>query len=217
MQTISNSPVLDTYIADLRLHDIMNLSHIRPVLCAFHKGELLTGPERRQQYLFFVVSGKVQVYGVDAGGRKIPVNIVGKGALIGDVEFCRSGRSALISEAVTDLKCVGISVSRYRKTLEEDVRFLHFLLKSISDKVYLTETLDGPVVSVEEKLIHYLSEECEDGVLSGVEHGALRLRCSRRQLQRVLSSLCEEGRIVKAGKGKYRLTDDVNIHMRKGT
>ena len=208
MQIISSSPVLDTYIADLKLSDIMDLSKIRPVLCICGKGELLTGPERRQRYLFFVVSGKVQVYGVDAGGRKIPVNIVGKGALIGDVEFCRSGHSALISEAATETKCVGIHVSRYRQTLEEDIRFLRFLLKSISDKVYLTETLDSPVISVEEKLIHYLREECENRILSGVEHAALRLRCSRRQLQRVLSELCDEGLVVKIGKGKYRLENN---------
>lgn len=33
----------------------------------------------------------------------------------------------------------------------------------------------------------------------------LQLRCSRRQLQRVLKKLCEENTVEKVGKGKYRL------------
>ena len=41
---------------------------------------------------------------------------------------------------------------------------------------------------------------------SGVEKMAMQLHCSRRQLQRVLKKLLEEGRLVKLAKGSYRLT-----------
>ena len=32
------------------------------------------------------------------------------------------------------------------------------------------------------------------------------LRCSRRQLQRVLRKLADEGKIMKTGKGRYKLS-----------
>ena len=209
MRTVSNSPLLEKYIADLGLNEIMNLDKVRPVICISEKGEILTAPHKVQQYLFFVVSGKVQVYGVDAEGRKIPVNLVSKGSVLGDVEFCRQDHSVMISEALTEVVCIGVSVPLYRKILEDDNRFLRFLLKSVSSKVYLTEAIDAPVISVEEKLLHYMEQECPDGLISGIEHASLRLRCSRRQLQRLLSSLCDEGHIIKIKKGSYQLADKV--------
>ena len=50
-----------------------------------------------------------------------------------------------------------------------------------------------------------MREECEGHVLEGIEHATLRLRCSRRQLQRVIKDLCDQGLVVKVGKGKYQL------------
>ena len=40
--------------------------------------------------------------------------------------------------------------------------------------------------------------------LNGIEAAVLQLRCSRRQLQRVLKKLCETGQVEKTGKGRYR-------------
>ena len=207
MKTISSSPALAKYIKEFDMGNIIDLSAVHPVLCIYSRGELLSGPHIRQQYISFVASGKVQIYGIDQEGRKIPVNLVSKGALIGDVEFCREDSSSLISEAATDVTCVGIPTARNRKILEEDNRFLRFLLRSMASKVYLTGVEDEPVISVEKKLLHYLRTECPDHCLNGVEHASLRLRCSRRQLQRVLGELCDEGVIEKVKKGSYRLTD----------
>ena len=44
-------------------------------------------------------------------------------------------------------------------------------------------------------------------ILNGIEHAALRLQCSRRQLQRVIKSLCEQGKLVRLGKGRYKMTE----------
>ena len=46
----------------------------------------------------------------------------------------------------------------------------------------------------------------------GMESATLQLRCSRRQLQRVLKKLCLQGKIEKVGKGRYRLAADGKSH-----
>lgn len=208
MKTIHDEGLLQKYIRELELDKKFNLDLAQPFLCRFEKGELLSGPYIRQRYLLFLVSGIAQIYGIGIDGRKIPVNLAKKGTVIGDVELCSEKNSPLFSEVIKDLLCVGISITGNRELLWNDVRFLQFLLSSVSSKIYLTRMADAPAVSVEEKLLHYMREECENHVLEGVEHATLRLTCSRRQLQRVLKELCEQGEIQKIGKGKYRLIED---------
>ena len=60
-------------------------------------------------------------------------------------------------------------------------------------------------------LNHYLNENglllkyyCY-GSLKSIEEATNYLHCSRRQLQRILKKLCDEGKIIKEGKGKYKI------------
>lgn len=205
MKIIYDEQLLQKSLMELDLQSKFQMDRIHPVLCVYEKGELLTGPHIEQKYLLFLVSGMVQIYGIGIDGRKIPVNLVQKGTIIGDVEFCNARNSNLFSEAVKEILCIGIYIPQYREILENDICFLRFLLSSLSSKVYLTSASDSPEISVEEKLFSYMKQECSENILDGVEHAALRLQCSRRQLQRVLRDLCEQGRLVRLGKGKYKL------------
>ena len=207
MKILHDEKLLQRSIEELDLNSKFDITAVSPMLCRFEKGELLSGPHIRQKYLLFVVSGIAQIYGIGLDGRKIPVNLAKRGNVIGDVEFCNSRNSNLFSEVSKELTCIGISIREYRDVLENDVRFLRFLLSGISAKVYLHSVAEAPPISVEEKLLHYMQEECEDHVLNGIEHATLHLRCSRRQLQRVLKDLCEQGEIVREGKGIYRLAE----------
>ena len=207
MVFVRDEQLLEKICRDLEIDTIIDREKIQPVLLSFGKGELLSGPHIRQQYILFLTSGIVQIYGIGLDGRKIPVNLAGKGSIIGDVEFCNSRNSNLFSEVVKEVLSLGIPIREYRRILENDARFLRFLLSSVSAKVYLTSVSESPAVSVEEKLLHYMREECDDHILEGIEHAAVRMQCSRRQLQRVLRGLCENGEIEKTGKGRYRLCE----------
>ena len=43
------------------------------------------------------------------------------------------------------------------------------------------------------------------GSLKSIEEATNYLHCSRRQLQRILKKLCDEGKMIKEGKGKYKI------------
>ena len=204
MKKIKDEKMLQKAVAELDLASKFQVENLPLYLYEFEKGELLSGPHMKQEFLIFIVSDMVQIYGVGIDGRKIPVNLVGKGSLIGDVEFCNARNSNLFSETVRTTRCICIPIRETRKILEQDICFLHYLLKNVSAKVYLTST-EEPAVSVEERLLIYLKEECAEHTMKGVEQATLRLRCSRRQLQRTLKELCEQGVVEKQGKGIYRL------------
>lgn len=207
MKMLNNPALLSNITEEMDLQSKFDLEKVRLGLCSFEKGELLSGPHIHQKYILILVSGIVQIYGIGFDGRKIPVNLVKKGSVIGDVEFCTKRNSNLFAEVKKEVVCVCISIEEYRGVLENDNCFLRWILSCISQKVYLTRVSEGTVISVEEKLLAYMREECEDCTMKGVEHAALRLRCSRRQLQRVLQNLCNEGMIEKTGRGTYCLVD----------
>lgn len=207
MKLVRDAALLAKITEEMELSSRFDLEKIRFGLCRYEKGELLSGPHIRQKYLLILVTGIVQIYGTGYDGRKIPVNLAKKGSVIGDVEFCNSRNSNLFAEVKKEVLCVCIPIAENRQALEEDCRFLRWMLSSISEKVYLTRISEGMVISVEERLLAYMREECEDFTLRGVEQATMRLRCSRRQLQRVLQNLCEEKLLEKTGKGIYCLTE----------
>ena len=58
--------------------------------------------------------------------------------------------------------------------------------------------------SIEERFLYYLKYYCY-GSLKSIEEATNYLHCSRRQLQRILKKLCDEGKMIKEGKGKYKI------------
>ena len=59
--------------------------------------------------------------------------------------------------------------------------------------------------TLEEKVLFFLQKVQTSHEISSVNNALQPLHCSRRQLQRVLKKLCDEGRLVKTGRGRYRL------------
>lgn len=52
-------------------------------------------------------------------------------------------------------------------------------------------------------MLYYLEYEAKDNMICGVEQCANHINASRRQLQRILKELVDEGIIVKVKKGIY--------------
>ena len=91
-----------------------------------------------------------------------------------------------------------------RETLEDDPVFLQFALRQMAQKLTMS-TMDVTMQTLEEKLLLYLDKMQPDHTIHSVNETVIAMHCSRRQLQRVLKTLCEDGRLEKTGKGQYRL------------
>ena len=66
--------------------------------------------------------------------------------------------------------------------------------------------LDAAPGSLSQRVLFYMRHKCPSGMLKGLEREAFHLHCSARQLQRILNQLEQQGKVVKTGKGAYRLT-----------
>lgn len=173
-------------------------------LCRFARGELLSSPLRKQSDLLFLVSGKVQFYALREDGQMLPVNLGLPGTVIGDVEFAGQGSTVLYAQALTDTVCLALNLEKNREGLNENVSFLHFMLKSLCSKVYLVNPQEQVAVSVEEKLRLYLQVHSGE-TLSGISELAKSFGCSRRQLERMIGKLTRQGLLRPVRKGRYEI------------
>lgn len=83
---------------------------------------------------------------------------------------------------------------------------------SMGEKLERFSTQSVTGTTVEQRVLQYLEKGDAPAELVGMESATLQLRCSRRQLQRVLKKLCLQGKIEKVGKGRYRLAADGKSH-----
>ena len=106
--------------------------------------------------------------------------------------------------AKTKVKTLGLSLKDNKEKLNQDIKFLHTLLNSIASKLKQSSTNQFVYQSIEERFLYYLKYYCY-GSLKSIEEATNYLHCSRRQLQRILKKLCDEGKMIKEGKGKYKI------------
>lgn len=174
-------------------------------LYQYEKGELITAPFRPMRQLLFIARGETRIYGIQEDGRKYSVSSGEKRTLLGDVEFSGVKKSAYYVEAVGTVLGISVPFTENQEKLKTDATFLNYVIEQLALKLELSARMELSVQTLEEKLLLYMREEIEDHILRGVNTTVEKLHCSRRQLQRILKKLCEEGKIEKMKKGHYRL------------
>ncbi|MCD8189024.1 MAG: hypothetical protein LUD78_02170 [Clostridiales bacterium] len=205
MREIFNAAALEQYLDRYKIREMFETKELSFRLCQYDKGEIIRCSTDTDQRLCFPVTGAIQIYAVHEDGGCHSLCYINDFILLGDMEFCGAPSSTLLVEVVKPTLCVELSISSLQDDLLNDNTFLRFLLRSVSGKLALLTRSDTEFSSLEEKLLYYMEHECPDHQFQGVEAVTIHLRCSRRQLQRILKSLSEQQVIRKVKKGTYQL------------
>ena len=174
-------------------------------LLSYEKGELLNPPFASLQQFLLIVEGNIVIYHISKDGSIHHVSHEGNGTLLGDIEFSGSPYQTLFIEALEQVIALSIPFEPNRDVLENDPVFLKVLLRHLADKLSLSSTLDIMADNLEERLLVYMKTIQPDHRITSVNHAMQALHCSRRQLQRVLKKLCEQGILMHERKGHYIL------------
>lgn len=209
MEVLYQPALLERYLKKYGIREKFDTKELEFRLIRFEKGEYLTSPIKVSEHLLFLVKGTVQIYSLRADTSVSPVTVQRPPAFFGDMEFATGHPTPFFSEAAEEVLCIALSLPRYGAFLARDCRFLSAMLRSVGEKLNQVSLMDASGRTLEERLLYYMEHLCRDGTLSGINDAVGQLRCSRRQLQRVLADLCRQGRIEKTGKGIYRL---LNTH-----
>lgn len=205
MKTILDKNTVRELIKREKLEDYFDTRDLPFELYQYEKGEILSSPDKPLSGILFLIEGTVQIYGILSNGGKLSVRLMEKPTILGDVEFCQNVQSPLFTEAITRVKCLALPFGSCKEVLDKDVKFLHVLLDSLVQKMVSNSKNEVEMPTLEERILFYFENVFENYQLSGVEAATVQLRCSRRQLQRVLKKLCDEDKIQRIGKGKYKL------------
>lgn len=176
-------------------------------LVEYEKGELICAPGKPLEDMLFTVRGSVQVYGLREDGKWLPVSRGIGRTTMGAIEFVQPGLPAFYTEAVEDLLCISLPIERNRAVLERDCVFLRYLLDCVTNMVVTYTLIGRQEHSVEERVLTFLRDIQPDHTLHSINQGLMQFHCSRRQLQRVVKRLCDQGKLKKLKKGMYVLEE----------
>ena len=167
---------------------------------------MICSPLNPAEHILFLVQGSAQMYDLREDGTKLPVAHIADEAVIGDMEFITGCPTGFFVEAAEDSICLALPRERYAAQLHQDLRFLHWLLKEMTEKFIHGMGVEIAPATLEKKVLQFFEKETA-GEISAVETLLFQLRCGRRELQRVLKKLCDDGQLERLGRGHYRLTE----------
>lgn len=204
MEIINDANRMEQYLEQYAIRERFSAKNLTFRLFQFEKGEILTSPEKKLKDLLFLVQGNVGIYHLREDYGISPLIQVSLGSVFGDMEFATGNTSYFYAEALSETLCIALSFSLYEKVLRQDPIFLNGMLRSLGEKLESITILESTSHSLEEKVRLYFKRYCPGGELCNVNEAVAQLHCSRRQLQRILKKMCEEGRIERVKKGNYR-------------
>lgn len=207
MQEILDQVLLETYLNQYNIRSLFDTPELPYRLYTYEPGEMMNILRPTTEYLKFVVAGSFDLYSVrEDGVRNLIRHFEGFGFL-GDLEFCGKNAGTRYQEVIDQVYTIELPLKALRPVLMEDKRFLRFVLNNLAEKLSAAMPLKAEFPSLADTLVYYLRYECTDHRITSVEDTAFRLNYSRRQLQRVLRELTEQGVLLKEGKGRYKLLD----------
>ena len=176
-------------------------------LVEFKKGEILNDPLQLLNRFYIIVRGSVSIYNLTEDGSIRYISKAASGTLLGDMEFSGAGNQSFYIEAAETVLCLAMPFRENLDILENDPVFLRFVLSQLAGKLSLSAVMTASAQTLEEKVLFFLRKVQADHAISSVNQALQALHCSRRQLQRVLKKLCDEGLVVKTSRGHYRLKE----------
>lgn len=200
-----DSSLINTYISKYSIQKYFSKSYDF-YLCEYEKNEIIVHPTKKTRCLEFILKGRVAIYAISEDGNQKYVADNRRFTFLGDMEFVLNEEPMFFAECKTKVISLCLPIEENRQKLSCDVNFLHFILHSLADKVTLFSNQEIFLDTVEEKLLHFAKHQ-------EIKHIGLlanNLHCSRRQLQRTLSKLCDENVLRKKEKGVYVLIGGIH-------
>lgn len=137
MNKISNKELLLSYIKKYQLHHIFDDALIEYMeLFSFNKGEIIFNKGVELKYMYFLVEGKIKIYMLQDNGKLLLIRLNQPLNILGDVELLTDYQTQCHVESLDESICIGIEMDQLRKITCNNVKFLQFIVKHLSSKLY---------------------------------------------------------------------------------
>lgn len=171
-------------------------------LFSFHRGEFLIEAGLPGDYLYFLTSGKLQVYTYTISEKTHYQNYYQNIApILGEVNVLWGNPASSSVQALTNGTCIGISAVRFRDRILDDNCFLRYICQTMAERLQ-TSGQNTALDPVEVRLAAFILANQEDGLFSfKLSTCANLLDTSYRHLFRVINKLCADQTLEKTDAG----------------
>lgn len=139
MKKISNNELLNHYIAKHNIEDILDRSILEYAQLHFYeKEEFILEAQSNLEYYYFLVEGKIKISYLFENGKSMLLKFYKEFNTIGDLELLKNIPILCNIDAVEDTYLIAIPSDILRNKYFNNLKFLHHLIDSLSDKLYAT-------------------------------------------------------------------------------
>lgn len=139
MKKISDNNLLNHYIVKHNIENILDkdiLSHAQ--LHFYEKEEYILEAESNLEYYYLLVDGKIKISYLFENGKSMLLKFYKDFNTIGDLELLKNIPILCNIDAVEDSYLIALPSDILRKKYLNNIKFLHHLIDSLSEKLYAT-------------------------------------------------------------------------------
>jgi len=215
LREIRDPELLERYLRTYHIRSFFDTRDLPFRLYEYAPGEMINVVHPMETSIKFIVEGVFDHYKIQEDGSPYLIAHCDGFGFMGDLAFCGRQPQNRYQEVIETVRAVELPLEPLRETLENDNRFLRFLLDTMAQRMTASMHIRSDMTTAEKALIAYLRWRCPNHTITNVSEAAFHMNYSRRQIQRVLKEMTAQGKLIKTGKGCYRLNPQE--YQREGT
>lgn len=207
VRKIQDQELLNSYIEQHSLQELCgaDLASIAS-LYRFERDELILSTTQVPRHIYFLVNGRARVFSYTVTSQTLTCRAESGFAIFGEAAALWGNLPSNNVQALEPCDCVGISLSRHRSLLLDDVVFLRYVARTLAKRL-TDEKARANLDPLDVRLAGFVLLHEHQGVFTTkLTDAAKELNVSYRHLLRVIGELCARGYIVKQGRGSYAIT-----------
>lgn len=205
MREIRDPELLEHYLRKYHIRSFFDTPDLPFRLYEYAPGEMIHILRPVEESIKFIVEGVFDHYLIQDDGTPYLISHCDGFGFLGDLAFCCRQPKNRCQEVLETVRAVELPLEPLRRTLENDNRFLRFLIDTMAQRMTLSLNTRVCDNSAEHAVLAYMRWRCPNKTITNVSEAAFHTNFSRRQVQRVLKELTEKGILIHSGKGKYTL------------
>lgn len=165
MRIITDNNLLSHYIFKHNIENIFDKDIVKfAYLHFFEKDEYILEAESKLEYYYLLVDGKIKITYLFENGKSMLLKFYKDFNTIGDLELLKDLPICCNVEAIEDTYLIAIPSDILRKKYFDNIKFLHHLIDSLSEKLYATinNSSYNFVYPLINRLSSYLVEQITD-------------------------------------------------------
>ena len=207
MHEIRDPELLEHYIRKYHIRSFFDTQNLPFRLYEYAPGEMINVVHPMEESMKFIVEGVFDHYKIQDDGSPYLIAHCDGFGFMGDLAFCGRMPPGRYQEVIETVRAVELPMAQVRPVLENDNRFLRFLLDIMAQRMTTSMHIRSDMTTAEKALIGYMRWRCPTHTITNVTEAAFHMNYSRRQIQRALKSLTDNGTLIQTAKGHYSLKD----------